>query len=58
MLEKKLRELPDDQEKVLFAQVTQLLEGRSTVVELKDPKNTHWNSRSSPWLPEPSEKQH
>ena len=37
MLEKKLRELPDEQVKVLFAQVTQRLEGRSTVVELKDP---------------------
>ena len=47
MLEKKLKDLPDDQVKVLFAQVTQLLEGRSTVVELKDPM-VHTETRGRP----------
>ena len=47
MLEKKLRKLLDDQVKVIFAQVTQLLEGRSTVVELKDPM-VHTETRGRP----------
>ena len=47
MLKKKLRELTDDQVKVLFAQVTQLGEGRSTVVELKDPM-VHTDTRGRP----------
>ena len=37
----------DDQVKILFAQVTQLLEGRSTVVELKDPM-VHTDTRGRP----------
>ena len=46
--EKKLRELPDDQEKVHFAQVTQLLEGRNTVVELKKDSKIHTETRGRP----------
>ena len=47
MVEKNLKELPDDQVKVIFAQVTQLLKGLSTVGELKDPM-VHTETRGRP----------
>ena len=47
MLQKKLRERLDDQVKVIFAQVTQLLEGRSKGMELKDPM-VHTETRGCP----------
>ena len=47
MLKKNLRNPPDDQVKVPFAPVTQLLKGHSTVVEMKDPM-VHTETRGSP----------
>nr|CCA18072.1 Pc21g00130 putative [Albugo laibachii Nc14] len=38
VLENKLKELPGDQQKVLLAQMTQLVEGHSTVVEMRAPE--------------------
>ena len=38
LLEKKLNELPGYHQKVLIAQMTQLVEGHSTVVEMRAPE--------------------
>ena len=38
VLENKFKELPGDQQKVLLGQMTQLVEGHSTMVEMRAPE--------------------